>query len=434
MSSGLNSSNLSDEAQVLLGLQVGGSLVEHVSCPSASALSKFLAGCDREGKHILAGRPRNLPSRPAQKINYFLTLDGADRVLEHCRADQVISVEAGISIAALQAELAKHKQWFPVYVQDVELSLMDFINSGSTGCLEHGFGEARDLVLGMQVVLANGELIKCGGKVVKNVTGYDLPKLFSGAQGSLGLPCSAHLRLYALPETSSTLLVGFESLSEGFKSAKALCRSGLPLSCLEIVDPGILRAAQSKGFNIDLNLPKRTTVILLAEIHGIASVVAELENEFKQFAGSKQTCFEKLSQDASRFLWALCSNPKEYLQTDYLELAAPLWLIEKLLVELTGADHDIVFSARPGRHKAYLACSQELSNVEDIQELAAERLQKLIADFGFRETSCLLSYSDYQYLKRVRVLPHEDLVLRELKRRIKNEFDPNSTLNPLVLL
>lgn len=435
MSSSLGSESASEnEAELLLTLQVGGSLIEHVSCSSISALSNFLSSCNREGKKVLPGRPRNLPSNPAQKIHHFLTLDGAASIIEHCRADQVISLECGMSIAYLQAELSKHKQWFPVSVPDADLSLMEYINSGSSGCLEHGYGEARDLVLGMNVVLADGSQVKCGGKVVKNVTGYDLPKLFCGAAGSLCLPYSAHLRLYALPECALTLKAEFAECATAFKAAKRVCASGLPLSCLEIVDLEMIKSVIGKGFNLDINFDSATKVLLFAQMHNLASVVEELEREFKALLANDLISCERLEEPSASFVWGMLSNPKEYLQTDWLELACPLWLIEKLASKLLEGVHDLVFSARPGRQKAFLACSQEFSNVESLQTLIADYLSKMLGEYGLQESSAQMAYSDRQYLRRMRTFPEENLVARELKHRIKHEFDPHGTLNPLVLL
>jgi len=214
-------------------IEHAGTLIHHVEANSSAVLQSFVSKCSREGRSIISSRPFPLPEKPAHRIDYFLTLS-AQSVIEHFQPDQVISVEAGISISNLQKLLSEHKQWFPVYAHDEDMSLMEYINSGSSGPLEHAFGEARDLVLGMTVVLGTGEYIKCGGKVVKNVTGYDLPKLFAGSHGTLAIPYSAHLRLFALPETSITMVFDFASIGSALTVARKLRRSGLPLSCLEL--------------------------------------------------------------------------------------------------------------------------------------------------------------------------------------------------------
>ena len=424
-----------DKLKVHSSITHAGNLIEHISVSSAAQLSELITRCSREGRRVVPGRPVKLPRQPADRFDYFLTLDGADAVIEHCRPDQVITIEAGVSISTLQKLLAAYKQWFPVYVPDEDSSLMEYINTGSSGPLEHGYGEARDLVLGMDCVLGRGELIKCGGKVVKNVTGYDLPKLFCGASGTLCIPFSAHLRLFALPETSSTIVLRFANLEDAFKTARALRRSGLPLSCLEAFDAEVFAGRKLPFGSIAVGYNPSDT-LLCVQIHGIKSVVAELEKEVLDIAAQLRTLKEGLKEsqvlDATMEaeLWKFLSRPYQFLESDWLEICGPMAALEKVLAELKAQNPSLfMWTARPGRNKAVLMHKSSGDTEPSVSKLLAGIAVSTQASEKFS-----VAYSDSGYLWNWRSIPAEDAVLSELKHRVKHEYDPQRVLNPLVSL
>lgn len=433
-STGSNSS-AKDTLKVHSSITHAGSLIEHVSVSTAADLSDLITSCSREGKRLVPTRPLKLPSRPADRFDYFLSLDGADAVIEHCRPDQVITIEAGISISTLQKLLAAYKQWFPIYVPDEDCSLMEYINSGSSGPLEHGYGEARDLVLGMQCVLGRGELIKCGGKVVKNVTGYDLPKLFCGSLGTLCIPFSAHLRLFALPETSSTIVLRFGNLEDAFSVSRALRRSGLPLSCLEAFDAAVFAGRKLPFGSIAVGY-NPSDVLLCIQIHGIKSVVDELEKEVLEIASKVDSVKEGVKEsqllDATiaKELWKFLSRPYQFLESDWLEIAGPMVSIEKVLSELKSRDpNTFMWTARPGRNKAVLMHKSSADAEPSVSKILAGIAVSTQATEKFS-----VAYSENGYLWKWRALPTDDAVLTELKHRLKREYDPQRVLNPLVSL
>lgn len=399
-------------------------LAEELSCSSSAALVELIKRCNREGRKLFAGHELPLPEN-SPRIDYFLTLDGSQSVIEHSLADQVISIECGISIADLQRMLKQNNQWFPVCLYDETISLMEYINLGSSGPLEHGFGEARDLVLGMQVVLGSGELIKCGGKVVKNVTGYDLPKLFTGSHATLCVPFSAHLRLFALPETSGTILCAFADSKSAFQVARKLCLSGLPISCMEMTDGKIIwQTCDLLGYeNLKIDSSNNQTW-LCVQVHGSPSVVAELEKEITEIAAQSDTNIKLLEQYEKQF-WKLIAKPQQLSDSRWLELCAPIATLEDLILELS-KDQQVSWTARPGRNKTTLIFSSKLqTNLDYLLTRISEILRS-------KQASVTAAFQDDQYLWNVRKLPNEDLVLNELKHRLKREYDPHGVLNPLA--
>src|SRR5688572_5681752 len=108
------------------------------------------------------------------------------RILEHTPEDMTATVEAGITLPVLQEALRRAAQWLPIDPPDSDsLRIGDVLADDLSGSRRYGYGTIRDYVIGMKVALPTGELIRAGGKVVKNVAGYDLCKLFIGARHTL---------------------------------------------------------------------------------------------------------------------------------------------------------------------------------------------------------------------------------------------------------
>ena len=143
---------------------------------------------------------------PPEAVDIGLSLRRLDQVLEHAAGDMTVTVEAGCTIASLQRTVAERGQRLaldPLWRQHATVG--GVLATGDSGPLRWAFGPVRDLVLGVTVALADGTLARSGGKVVKNVAGYDLPKLLTGSFGTLGVITQATLRLHPIPEAVHTL-------------------------------------------------------------------------------------------------------------------------------------------------------------------------------------------------------------------------------------
>jgi len=124
-----------------------------------------------------------------------------NRVLELSPEDMTVTVESGLTLGALQGVLARHGQWLPVDPPHAHIvSVHEVLSQNLSGPRRFGHGTIREHLLGMKVVLADGRIIKSGGKVVKNVAGYDLARLFIGARNSLGIIVEATFKLHPLPQ------------------------------------------------------------------------------------------------------------------------------------------------------------------------------------------------------------------------------------------
>ena len=162
-----------------------------------------------------------------------------DQVLEHEAGDLTCIVEAGLRIDHLNRRLIEHGQFLPLDPPG-NPTLGACVAGNLSGPRRHRYGTARDLVIGITVVLGDGTVASSGGKVVKNVAGYDLGKLFCGSEGRLGLIVRLALRLYPRPESARTLAVALESAEDASAKVRAILSSPLVPSAVDVVWPGWL--------------------------------------------------------------------------------------------------------------------------------------------------------------------------------------------------
>jgi len=150
-----------------------------------------------------------------------------NRVLELAPDDMTVTVEAGLSLGALQKELAQHRQWLPIDPPNAEnVSIHELLSQDLSGPRRFGYGTIREHLIGMRVVLADGRVIKSGGKVVKNVAGYDLARLFIGARDNLGIIVEGTFKVRPMPQLERIVASEVEA-SDANKVLRAVLDSAL---------------------------------------------------------------------------------------------------------------------------------------------------------------------------------------------------------------
>ena len=197
---------------------------------SVHEAAQVLARASAEGERVSIGRDGG---------DVVLATGGLDRVLEHEAGDLTAIVEAGLRLSELDEQLAAHGQMLALDPPG-NPTVGACVAANLSGPRRHRYGTARDLVIGVTVVLADGTIASSGGKVVKNVAGYDLGKLFCGSEGRLGLIARVALRLHPRPEATRTLAVPVGSSAEAHARARAILRAPLAPSAVDLVWPGRL--------------------------------------------------------------------------------------------------------------------------------------------------------------------------------------------------
>ncbi len=164
----------------------------------------------------------NLP----QKVDVVLATTSLNSIVEYEPADLTVTVEAGIRLRDLQTELAEHRQYLvlnPPYADRCTIGGIVATNASGSFRLRHG--TARNQVLGLRVVRADGTVVKSGGKVVKNVAGYDLNKLYIGAFGTLGIITEVTLKLSPIPVRQAILTADFQNVQDAANTGLGIVSS-----------------------------------------------------------------------------------------------------------------------------------------------------------------------------------------------------------------
>jgi glycolate oxidase FAD binding subunit len=222
-----------------------------VAPDSAEALAAMLreAHADRHSVQPLGGGTKLDWGNPAPLSALRVSLARLDRVVEHAFADMTCTVEAGCRISELQRQLALHGQRLaldPLWPERATVG--GVLSTNDSGAWRLRFGGARDLVIGLHWVLADGTIAKSGGKVVKNVAGYDLAKLAVGAFGTLGVITQAVFRVHPVAEQQRTLQARCERASDMQAFVLAVLDSQLAPSAVQ------MRAATGAGCAVDILL------------------------------------------------------------------------------------------------------------------------------------------------------------------------------------
>jgi glycolate oxidase FAD binding subunit len=190
--------------------------------------SEAFAQAAREGRRVSIARDGG---------DLVLATAGLDRILEHEADDLTVTVEAGLRLSELNARLGEHGQRLSLDPPG-DPTIGGVIAGDFFGPLVHRFGRPRDLLLGVTAVFPDGLVASSGGKVVKNVAGYDLGKLLCGSRGRLALVARASFRLHPLPADARTLVVDVHKPQDAQRLYRSLVHSELLPSACDFLWPG----------------------------------------------------------------------------------------------------------------------------------------------------------------------------------------------------
>lgn len=344
------------------------------------------------------------------KSSHFLDLKRLNQINEHVVEDMVVSVQTGITIKELDEYLERSNQWLPVQGTGVDSTLLELVESDDGGPLETGYGGMRSLVLGLNSALATGQELKSGGKIVKNVTGYDLGKLLIGTHSWLAITHSAHLRLFARPELTTCLKIPVHSASKLNTLVKTACHSGLPISAFEVLSPEM---AETKSYAVAYIFfqGQKEEVEKSAEV--LHSLLQPISNEMTIFEGA----------ESEALLQALANPRKQSDRSGNLSKVSVSTLpqnLENALEDLKGqlgTNSVRLWSFRPAMGR--LSCFLDRDCLESLHQIAPGYDAFLPGTGRYPGRSCYKNEDDR-------------VVISDLVGRVKQKFDPFAILNPLV--
>ncbi len=211
-----------------------------VAPDSVESLSATVKMASEQGYTVIprGGGTKMDFGHPPSRADIVVSLARMNRIVSHEPADQTATAEAGITMAGLQAGLGERGQYLPLDPPHGDAgTLGGVLATNASGVLRTSFGTARDMVIGVRVVQADGTIVKSGGRVVKNVAGYDLNKLYIGSLGTLGILAEVNLKLQPLPAAGRMIIGSMPGISAAAECAFRVLDSEIMPSFLELADP-----------------------------------------------------------------------------------------------------------------------------------------------------------------------------------------------------
>ncbi len=362
---------------------------------------------------------------PPRRLDLILSTARLDRVPEHAAGDLVVRAEAGVTLETLRETVGAAGQRLALNPPDVDATLGGIVAANPSGYLRLRYGTVRDLLIGVTVVLADGTIAKAGGKVVKNVAGYDLCKLYTGSLGTLGVVVETIWRLHPIPAARRTVSVELPSPDAAGAAVQALSHtphSPLVLDALELrwglPSPPPPSPAHGRGVGGEGTLAalfegiepgvvaRAETAARLLEAHGVARTLAPDEED----AFWRQAALYPWRDDDTGLKLA---HPPAALPTvlrDIVELTQAHGMAPRIAGH---AATGVTFVGLPGGDAAPVAA-------------LVAALRERVARAG---GSVVVSQAPLDIKEKVDVWgPVGDAL--PLMRRVKDRFDPAGILNP----
>jgi glycolate oxidase FAD binding subunit len=343
-----------------------------------------------------------------------------DRLIDHAVGDLTVTVEAGMPFVKLQAILAKEGQFLPLDpTYSDRATLGGIIATADTGSLRQRYGGVRDLLLGISFSRADGQMAKAGGRVVKNVAGYDLMKLFTGAYGTLGFVTQMTLRLYPLPESSQTLLVT-GNISKITQARELLFRSALTPTAADLLSPhlsALLEVEQAPG--------------LVIRFQGLAASVREQSRQWQAISQELKLATTACVDQEEVLLWKRLQEVRE--------LQDPAVTCKIGVLPADGVETLAMLEAMAQKHN--LSVLQTMGILHAGSGLGVVRLQNSPEDDLCKALVELRTYcqerqgflsileAPVELKQKIDVWGYTSNSLG-LMRSLKNQFDPGKLLNP----
>jgi glycolate oxidase FAD binding subunit len=357
------------------------------------------------GTHMGAG---NAP----EAYDVALSLRRMSRIIAHEPADLTVTVEPGVTLYALQETLAAHRQTLPLDPPCGfgATTIGGLLGSNASGPLRHAYGTARDWLLGVRVVHADGMSSKSGGRVVKNVTGYDMHKLYVGSLGTLGVIVEATFKLAPLPKTERTVAIECHSAREAARIALSAHDEGLSLHAAELLSPPAAHAITGDA---------RWT--LLARVAGGEAAVGRSLRELSALAATFGASVQERDGVVAWRAWSEAFRPEPLSLRVCVMPSAVADTIQVL---------DRQFIGGAGLLSSTITAGVIRARLHPSREARAHTLASDAADVASRHEGFAVIDAAPMSLKRqidVFGSPRSDLAIM---RRLKEQFDPKRVLAP----
>ena len=372
-----------------------------------------------------------------QQGGVILDLGRMNKIIEIRIEDRLAIVQPGVVYADLERALAAHGFFFPPDpASGAVCTLGGNVATNAGGIKGAKYGTTKDYVLGLEVVLADGEVLRTGSQCMKSVSGYDLTRLFVGSEGTLGVVTEITLKINPKPPLTSTALATFADLEDAGRAVSEVMRSGILPRALEVVDQQTLAAINQ---NTNLNLPE-VEALLVVETDGYTKEendfqLAKIIDIFKKHhaKGIKKA---ETQQEAEALWTARKSAYGVMARINYNlfveDLSVPISRVPDMLRVIADLarkyDLKIPTVGHVGDGNLHPVISFDGTNSEEVKrvEKASEEIFKKVIEMGGTltgEHGIGLAKAPFMYFE------HDDVAMRVM-RSLKRLFDPNNILNP----
>jgi len=342
---------------------------------------------------------------PPRELDLILSTTRMNGVVEHVPGDQVVRVQSGIRFGELQERLAGSDQMLGVDPPEAGdgATVGGLVAANSSGPRRYRYGTVRDLIIGVTVVLADGTVAKAGGKVVKNVAGYDLSKLFTGSLGTLGVIAECNFRLHPRPETARTVAVELPDTASAGAASQAILHAQVVPSAVELLWGGETR-------------------MLTALIEGIPTGVEAQVETASHILGAFGEVRTLADDEAGS-----SSPPGAGDDEVALKISAPPAELAGVLDSTLGASSRLGVTPRITGHAGTGVTYVGLSGGDE--EARAGVVEELREIWLRRGGSVVVRGASPAFKERVETWGPIGTRL-DLTRRVKEKFDPRGILNP----
>ena len=272
-----------------------------VAPATAEEVAAVLAAAARQDAAVIpwGGGANMATGNQPKRYDVALDVTRLNQVVQHEPADLTIAVQGGIRIQELQDHLARSGQYLPLdppSPQTVTVGGMLAANAG--GPWRHAYGWPRDWTLGLKVALADGSVTKAGGRVVKNVAGYGMTKLYLGSFGTLGVIVEAAFKVTPLPEASATAVAFFDSADAAAAAGLVIHKRNLGIRSLTLASP----SAGHLFVSVGIEPPAGAWAVVLAAA-GVSAAVERSLAEAEALCKEAGASLQRLPEDDGSALW-----------------------------------------------------------------------------------------------------------------------------------
>jgi glycolate oxidase len=368
-----------------------------------------------------------------------VSFERMNRVLEIDTANHAAVVQPGVTLAALEAATAAEGLVYPTYPGEMSASVGGTIATNAGGMRAVKYGVTRRHVLGLEAVLASGDVLRTGGKIVKESSGYDLTQLLVGSEGTLALVTEATLRLYPRLTAQATVLAPFATLEQVTAAVPGIVASGIGPLILEYVDT-LTMSVITQNENIDLGVPAAIRDKTLAYL-----VVVLEERDDERLAGATEELAELLARLGAPDVYVLPATAARRLiearekafwaaksagADDILDTVVPRAAMAGFLAEAAELAHArgglVLGTGHAGDGNVHLAVFQPDPAART--ELLHGIFAAAVAWGGAVSGEHGIGHAKKRYF-----LELADPVTLDLMRRVKRAFDPQGILGPGII-